>query len=163
MIKYHFNDILTQIFNLDSNPRRNLRKHICTSTQTIWSRRFQIVPLSQTTNGAAKAYKGCNKKKTVGFVWMTEKWKRIKISPVCGDVPLCAKKSSVETEVDLEVDPFQQKWIEKRWSPLTKRSLCKQQEERTITRALSITEPAIRNEVKESKLRVYIYIGHACK
>lgn len=32
-----------------------------------------------------------------------------KISPVCGDVPLCANNSSVETEVDLEVDPFQQK------------------------------------------------------
>lgn len=49
-----------------------------------------------------------------------------KISPVCGDVPLGANNSSVENEVDLEVDPFQQKWIEKQWSPPTKSNLCKQ-------------------------------------
>ena len=73
VIKDHFNDILTQIFNLDINLRRNLRKHICNSTQTIWSRRFEIAPLSRTTNGAAKGYKGCHKKNPIGFDCMNDR------------------------------------------------------------------------------------------
>jgi len=56
-----------------------------------------------------KGLQGCHKK-NIAFDCMNDrKVEEDKNSPVCGDVPLCANNSSVETEVDLEVDPFQQK------------------------------------------------------